>query len=143
MKRNEARILYSKINAVLNSEAELGFNIVYALTKTKNRMKTEVEEVGEILKKLQDEEKQLVLEYCEKDDYGLPVIRDGKYCGLEDGINTEYDSKIREQMEKRLKYLNEDIDVSIHYINRDDIPQKGKAHILDTLCYFIKDTDGN
>lgn len=142
MSRNEGLLFFAKINAVLNSETKLTFDMIYAISKVKNKIKNIIEEINEFISQLQKEERKLSLEFCEKDESGKPVIRDDRYCGLEEGLNPEYDAKIADLMVKKKAYLKEEIEINMHYINKEEIPKNGPAHILGTLFYFVKDENG-
>ena len=136
---SELRNFYVKLTTVLNSTDELGFDVVYALAKTKNHIKTKVEEIDEMLTSLQKEELKLNIKFCDKDADGKPIIENGSYKGLDYGINSEYDTLITEFINKKIEYLKSKEEVKIHYIDKEKIPQKGKTNLLEILCYFIKD----
>jgi len=139
MTRIEVRELSAKIEATLNSETELAFEVVYALNKTKGKLKRIVDEIEELVSASQKQERILSLKFCSKDESGKPIIIGNRYAGLEHGINPEYDEKIERHIGDRLAYLNENIDIEIHYISVDMIPKTGKASVLDTLSCFVKD----
>lgn len=139
MTRIEARALSAKIDATLNSETELAFEVVYALNKTKGKLKRIVDEIEEMVSASQKQERMISLKFCAKDESGKPVIVGNRYAGLEHGINPEYDEKIEKFIGDRLAYLNEKIDIEIHYVSVDMIPKTGKASVLEALCCFVKD----
>ena len=141
MTRGEVRVFFAKLEATLNSEAELGFDIIYALNKTKNKVKPIAEEANEMLISLQKAERQLAVKFCERDKDDKPIIRDDKYIGLETGRNTEYDEKIEDLIDKRVKYFKEEVEISIHHIERKIVPKKEKASILELLCHFIEENN--
>lgn len=141
MSRKELRVFFTKLVALLNSEEELTFKIIHAVTKVKNQIKTEVEEINEMLTSMQRNETKLAVKWCFKDKDGKPVIKDDRYCGLETGVNAEYDDAVNTCIEGRKAYMKEEVDVEMHYINKEDMPKKGPANVLEALCYFIEEPD--
>lgn len=141
MKRGELRQFINSIEATLRSDAELSFDIIYAITKTKNKTKSFMEEIVDMVTSTQKIERQLMLKYCDRDKEDKPVITGERYAGLEPGRKPEYDVKIEELIDKRNNYLKETIDIPIHHIKKENIPKKEKAFIMETLCYFINDDE--
>ena len=137
MSRIEALGFSKKIDAVLNSDTELAFSVVYALNKTKSKMKGMIEEIEEMLSASKKQERILNETYCRKDDGGKPIIVENQYTGLEKGTIPEYDEKAEKLVADRISFLSDVVDVDIHNINKDDIPKNGKAFILETLCRFV------
>lgn len=139
MTRFEVREFYGMIEATLKSEETLDFDVIYALTKTKGKLRHVAEEIVEMIENTRKAEQQLCLKFCDKDDEGKPVTEDNRFSGLEIGKHPEYDNAIEDLISKRTAFLNEKINVEIHHINKEIIPKKGKANILETLCYFVKE----
>lgn len=139
MQRSEVVVFANKIDESLKSNEILSFDIVYALNKTKNKVKIHVEAINDFLSDMQKQSKKLVLAYCEKDNEGKPIIKNDRYTGLETGQQPEYDRITEENNKKTKEYLREEVDVEIHSISRDVIPKKGNMMLLDVLCYFIDD----
>lgn len=138
MKRRELLELSIKIETALNSEEILGFDIVYALNKTSRKIKTEIGEINDMMASFKKEATKLVLIHCTKDDDGKPVIANNKYQGLDTGLNNKYDEATEVAIQKEKGYFNEEVEVEIHEIDKEVIPKKGPANVLNALCYFVK-----
>lgn len=139
MTRGEVKVLAAKITTVLSSEEELTFDAIHALSRAKSSVGPEIESMGALIASWQKKEVQLSLKFCDKDLEGKPIVRNERYAGLETGKNPVYDAEMEKAVAARIKYFKEEIEVVIHYIDKEDVPKKGKAFVLETLCYFIKD----
>ncbi len=134
--RSEISALYKKINETLESDEVLKSVVVYALVKTKHALKPIAEEMVEFIDKSIKQERLLALKYCQKDENGKPVIVGEAYAGLEYGKCSEYDSELDALLEQRKKYVREKISVEIHTITKENVPESGKAHVLN-LIYML------
>lgn len=135
----ETKIFFEKVESVLNSDEELKVEIVYALNKTRNQLRTTVNEIKDMITLLNRKERNLSLKFCARDGSDSPVIKDDRYVGLEPGVSPEYDIEIEKLQDERRDYFRKEIDVPIHQIGKELIPKKGKSFVLETLCFFIKE----
>lgn len=139
MSINDIRRLFIKIKKFLDSESETSADIIYAMNKTKHKIKKYIDESDDVINGLQKEEQRLIIEYCEKDKDGKPKLINNDYCGLNAGVNSDYDTKAEELSNKIKEYLKEEVEVEIHCIKKEFLPKKGKASDLDLLYNFIEE----
>lgn len=138
MQRNEVKTFYFNIEQCLKSDEKLSFDVVYALNKTKHKIKSIVEEIGDTINDVQKQVVNITMDFCEKDENGKPVIVDGQYSGLSKGLNVEYDKKIEDITEKQLNYMREEVEIEIHMLNIENLPKSGPASLINILCYFVE-----
>lgn len=134
----ETRRFFDRLEKTLDSETELKFDVIYALNKTRNQLKGTVNEISDMVTLLNKKERSLSLKYCARDENDSPIIRDDRYIGLEPGVCEEYDTEIEKLQDERREYFRKEIDVPIHFVDKELVPKKGKAFVIETLCFFVK-----
>lgn len=131
--------MFNGIESILGSEKEYKFAFNYALIKTKKGIKSEVEEVVDMVNAIAKEQKALNVQYATKDDDGKPVIANNKYVGLNEGECPEYDEKSKELVEKRKAYLSEEVEVKEYKIPKSAVPATLKGKFQETITDLIEE----
>lgn len=132
-----------------------GIKFAYAVAKTKNLIKPLVEALEEVKKpaenfqKFESERIKLCREHAEKDEKGQPKIMGGVYVGLGEEFNTELE-KLKEehkqaieereqQMQDYAKLLEEEVDVELHKVKLDEVPEDITGKQLEMLMPMIEE----
>ena len=97
-----------------------GIKLAYAIAKNNRILTRELEPLSDIIKKLQEE-------YCKKDVDGKPIITNNQY---------EIDNVIKFNEEYN-NLLNMDIDITLHRIKREDLPDDITVQQLSSILDFV------
>lgn len=159
MTRKELQVLKRTLDLYKNAT---GAKFTYALTKNKSIINSELKELDNMSKGLSKDEKfmeyeekrmDLCKKHCNRDENNKPIIINGQFdlsnklpeFELDfSNLNEEYkellDAKevIREEIEE---YRNKEIELELHGINFEDIPNTIQQHQMDAIIFLIVDKE--
>ncbi|RKE02300.1 hypothetical protein [Marinifilum flexuosum] len=155
MKKGEVLQLEQALQAVGNLR---GVKFAYAVSKNMRTVKNECDDIRKSIepsKEWQEVEKQqreINLEYCKKDNEGSPVpSAQGQFIILpehKDAHKKKMDAlkeekkelfEIREkQIEDYNKSLDDEVEIKLHKINQDDIPEDITASQLEGIFDMVE-----
>ena len=114
MMRIEAVELLKRTNMVLNDDCEIDVKIVYAMSKTKSKLRDIALEYEEMVTSLNKELRKIsIIETSDRE-------RKEKKEVIENQLN---------------EYIKEIVEIDVYGIDTDVVPKKGKASLLGTLFY--------
>ena len=118
MMRIEAVELLKRTNMVLNDDCEIDVKIVYAMSKTKSKLRDIALEYEEMVTSLNKELRKIsIIETSDRE-------RKEKKEVIENQLN---------------EYIKEIVEIDVYGIDTDVVPKKGKASLLGTLFYYVKE----
>lgn len=159
MKRRETVELYKKITGI--SKKEYSKHLLLAIMKTKNSIKDVVDEIVDRETKLVNDDSFRILEtnrvqilekYSNKDENGVPVIKNNSYDIPEESISiaTEEMAEMRKQNQKLIdeynkktyeytEYVESDVDVQIYKTKIENLPEKLEPAEFEFLMNFVEE----
>lgn len=155
MKKKDVIKLYNALNSI-NGLKGVKFN--YAVAKNKRILENErgamekALEQSDEFKKYESERVELCIKYAEKDKKGNPVMVNNNYKIEEkkektfekefEKLQKEHKSSIKErekQFEEYNKLLEEKVEIKLHKIKEEDIPEDITTNQLDSIFDILED----
>lgn len=154
IKRKEVGIYLEGLGSVSNIVADYKF--AYAVSKNFNKFKSEYEKIREKqlpektkeLDKFEAEKLKLIEIHGERNVSGKLILNNGKYkIKDEEKYQKEHDElldkhkTVKSQLENHVKeyskYLDDVIEIEIHTIKKDILPEKISANQLNAIDFMI------
>jgi hypothetical protein len=155
MKREQVRRLALGIDRINKSGINLPFRINYAIQKTRESIRSEVEAMektintlnNELQAKVQSIHKEYADKVCDDKKNEIPLVKDNNFvCTLrESERNIALDAVMKERDTENKKienWLNEDIEVPLHQftVSKEDFPKLDNlGGNLESIMVLIKD----
>lgn len=134
-----------------------GFELGYAIARTKAKLRGEVEALTEALnpskeyKDYEGKRLEVARKYALKGEQGVPLTQDNQFVFGENleafhaamaPLNLEYAAAIADRQKLIDDYnagLREQITVDVHKVNKTDIPQAATVGQMGVLYYLLED----
>jgi hypothetical protein len=139
--RSEVRRLAGACAALGETKEKLPFSIVYAANRTRMYLKPLLTEIHDELDAAERTSKKLSLDFCLRGTDGKPVYTENKqFCGLELGLQPEYDAGIEKLNNDMQHFMSAQVVVvKIHSIKMQDIPADLPTDLLNKLCLLVEE----
>lgn len=156
-KKIQREELFKMLNGFKKVENLPGESLAWAIMRNKKAIEAELREVQKIVQLTPEIEKYengriaICKKYCEKNEKGGAVIKNGKYAGLDE--NPEFEKAIDEYKKENQKVVNlidqtqknyekaikEEIEFDFYTVKKDNLPQNITPAQLEVISIFVEE----